>query len=350
MMAMQRMTVALFAICSVSAWPTAHTGEATRSLSHTTRIVSNASTEGGSHLVVTTRAQPMLANVSDGYQSVRLWPHSDALTAARDAIEQPFESGPFHETPFRQFVATVAEKAGTRIVLDRETLDAIGFDVDTPVTADCAGLSIRAALRQVLEDVDLGYVVRNDQIEITSDERTASTLETVFYPVFPGVDAEEVAALVEATVSPEGWSHRGGPGSLVIAPAGMGHGLVVTHNAAAQEQIETLLRHLDDASWIAVDHDDGVTPRFVRAYPVEDDDVRAGLEERLVMLCNEGLPHGADADARIMVVGKVIVVQSRSRPFHVMAAQIIAAVAGEQWEVEVPAEETDAAASSASDT
>lgn len=91
-----------------------------------------------------------------------------------------------------------------------------------------------------------------------------------------------------------------------------------------------------------------IQPVFVRVYAVDEDDTRTGLQERLLPLCNDSLPHGADADARIEVIGKSLVVRSHSRPFQVMVAQIIAAAVGEELEIE--SDEATPASVSASDT
>ena len=306
--------------------------------------------EGGDsvHIVFSSHPQPMLANVSDEYQVVRLWPRSDALSAARDALEQPCETAEFQETPFREFVNTVARKAGVRISLDNKALENIGFDTATPITASLTGRSFRAGLKEVLRGCDLAYVLTDDHIEVTTADRAAEMREAVFYPVIPQVDVDEVAVLIEETVEPDSWSHNGGKGTIVAAPAGMGHGLVISHTTEVHEQIEAILRNLDGALWNPVDQDEGVTAVFVRSYVIEDDDLRTGLEQRLAELCNESLPHGADADARIEVIGRAIVVRSRSRPFQVMAAQIIAAVIEEDVELEVESDE--AATHSASDS
>ena len=310
-----------------------------------------ASEEEGSdtvHAVFPSHPQPMLANVSDEYQVVRLWPRSDALAEARDALEQSCEAAEFQETPFREFVNTVARKAGVRISLDNKALENVGFDIATPITANLTGRSFRAGLREVLRDCELAYVFVDDHIEVTTADRAAEMREAVFYPVIPQVDVDEVAVLIEETVEPESWSHRGGKGTIVAAPAGMGHGLIVSHANAVHEEIEAILRNLDGALWNPVDQDEGVTAVFVRSYVIEDDDLRTGLKQRLADLCNESLPHGADADARIEVIGRAIVVRSRSRPFQVMAAQIIAAVIEEDMELEVELDE--AATQSASDS
>jgi len=315
------------------------------------RQLTQASQESESiHAVVSSRAQPMLANVSDDYQVVRLWPRSDAVAGARDALEQPCEAAEFQETPFREFVAAVAQKAGVRISLDNKSLDDIGFDTDTPITANLTGRSFRAGLRDVLKNHDLAYVFSNDQIEVTTADRAAGTREAVFYPVMPQVDADEVAVLIEETVAPESWSHRGGKGTIVAPPVGMGHGLVISHTTEVHEEIEAILRNLDSALWTPVDQDEGVTAVFVRSYVIEDDDVRAGLEERLLEICNESLPHGADADARIDVIGRAIVVRSHSRPFQIMAAQIITSFVVEELEVELESDEGTTASASDSKT
>jgi len=300
--------------------------------------------------IVTAFPQPMLANVTDAYQAVRLWPRSDALTAARDALEQPCEAAPFTETPLRTFLAAIADKAGVRIALDTRELDTMGCDPDTPITATITGLSFRAGLRTVLEDIGLAAVFRNDRVEITSLEKAQGLREIVFYPVIAGVNLDDVALLIEDLVAPESWSHRGGPGTVVTAPPGMGSGVIVSHNGDVQAEIEAVLRHLDGAVWIPEQQDDDTTPTFVRTYAIADDDPRDGLAERLLALCNDALPHGADPDAQIEVLGRSLIVRSRSRPFQIMAAQIIAALVGEEFVVEIEADDTTPAPDTESST
>ena len=295
--------------------------------------------------------QPTLANVTDAYEPVRLWPTSEAVQAARAALEEPFtEQATFTETPLRQVVKAVADASGARISLDEEALDAMGFDPDTPITAALAGLSFRAGLRHVLAGLDLRLLFTNDRVLITTADKAAGVRETVFYPVLPGVNLDEVAALLEQTVAPESWSHAGGTGTIVTAPPGMGHGLVVAHDGEMQEQIDSILRHLDAAVWVPSQQDEDVAPLFVRTYEVADADLRAALQERLADLCNDALPNGADPDAVVEVIGRSIVVRSRSRPFHVMAAQIIAALVGERIEVEIDADHGTRGSPAANDT
>jgi len=159
----------------------------------------------------------------------------------------------------------------------------------------------------VLTNIDLVYVLRNDHVVITTADTGSSTMDTVFYPVPAGVNVDEVAVLLEEIVFPESWSHVRGAGTIIAAPVGLRHGLVVSHNSDAHEEIEAAL-------------------------------------------CNDSLPHGADADARIEVIGKSLVVRSHSRPFQVIVAQIITAVVGEELELEIESDEATPASVSASDT
>jgi hypothetical protein len=287
------------------------------------------------------RPQPMLANATETYEVVRLWPRSEAFAACRAALMRPCADLEFDETPLREVVAAVAAKASVPIVIDEASLAAMGFDPEVAVTARLTGRSFGAGLRDVLDDVDLASVFRNEQFVVTTREAAGRDLEKVFYPVVAGVDADEMAGLIEATVAADSWASAGGKGTVMTAPSGLGHGLIVAQVAEVHEEIEAVLRGLDEAVWGERSAGLGMAA-FVRVYEVEDDDMRDCLAESLVGLCNDALPHSDDPDAHVFVMGRCIVIQSASRPFHVMAAQILAA-AGAAEEYEVEAEVIEAA-------
>lgn len=289
-------------------------------------------------LALLPHGQPMLANVTDEYQTVRLWPNSAAFLEAKDALGRPCEGLDFREVGFRDAVASIARKAGTDIALDIRALEDLGFDLEVPVTAKCGAGSLESCLRALLDGLDLALAFRNGRFTVTTREAANADLEKIFYPVIPGVDPDGVMIMIEQLVAPESWANVGGIGAIAPAPAGLGHGLVVSQSAAVHEQIEGVLRGLDAATWNAEAVDEGVQPRFVRIYEIADDDVRAGLEETLVDLVNDCLPHGADAAAQATTIGRSLVIRSTSRPFQVMAAQIVAAVAGPLPDFEIEAD------------
>jgi hypothetical protein len=296
----------------------------------------------GAFATIFTRVQPMLTNVTDAYEVVRLWPDGDAFRTARNTLRQPCcKPLDFLETPFRDAIAVIADLADFPIALDHKAFDAVGFDPDTPVTAHIADRSWADCLRSLLDALDLTFVHRNGQVLVTSLEAAEADLEKVFYPVIPGVDAEAVADVIVETICPGSWRHEGGSGAIMSAPAGMGHGLIVSHHGHVQDQVEALLRGLDAAHWGDDRAGEAAPDRFVRIYEIDDEAARADLARQLSGLVNAALPGRGDPDARVTVIGRSIVVSSRSRGFQVMAAQIVVAVTGFVQELEITPDDVD---------
>lgn len=278
--------------------------------------------------IVTLRPQPMMANLGDDYRSIYLGTDRDAYEHAAGALAE-HQTLEFRKTPLRDAAATVAEKAGTAIGFDHAALDDASVDIDAAtVSGSFEGVSLRAAFRELLGDMDLDLVFRNGRLVVTTGDAARRHVVRFFYPVLAGTDLEELAALVERTVSPDSWDGVGGIGAIAPLPAQLGSGLVISQTEAVHEEIAGLLRGLDAALWNADTLDDDVEPRLVRAYAVADPVVREAAAENLVGICNGALPHGADPEATVDVIGESLVVRARSRAFHVMAAQVLSAVQG----------------------
>jgi hypothetical protein len=273
------------------------------------------------------RPQLMAANLGDAYRGRRLEADRDAFEAACASLAEHHDFT-FRDTPLRDAVAGIAEKTGVRIGFDREALDAAGVDPATPVTGSFADCSADSALRELLADVDLATVFRNERLVVTTVDAARGRLVRCFYPLPSGVDVDAVIDLVTCTVTPAEWDTVGGKAAIVPLPERMGAGVVVHHDDDAQRQILALLAGLDAAAWQADDVDEGVEPRHLRIHPLPDPLVRDTVVERLVDLVNESLAHGADPDAAVSVLGESVVVQSKSRPFHVLAAEVILALGG----------------------
>ena len=272
--------------------------------------------------------QPMLANLGDSYRSLRLEPDRDAFERVSAAIAGRHDLD-FTETPLRDAVAAIAEKAGIAIGFDHESLEAAGIDLDAAVvTGTFKDVSLRAVLREMLGDLDLDLLFRNERLIVATADAASQRLVTFFYPALAGTDIDSLCELVERTVEPDSWDTAGGPATVMALPSQMGTGLVISQTEAAHEAIASLLRGLDAAAWKADPLDEGVEPRLVRTYLVLDPLLRDSIVENLADLCNGSLPHGADPDATVAALGDAVVVRSASRPFHVMAAQLVAALQG----------------------
>lgn len=278
--------------------------------------------------IMTVRPQPMMANLGDAYRGVRLGRNRDAIEQATEALENRHDID-LIETPLRKAVALVASKAGVGIGFDHQALDDMGLDIDeTTVTAGFKDVSLRSVLREVLDQLHLAVVFRNERLLVTTAEQAEQHAVRFFYPVLAGTDIDGLVSLIERTIAPDSWDSVGGLGAIAPVPDQMGTGLVISHTEKVHEEIAGLLEGLDAALWSPDQIDDGSEPRFVRAYPVADPAVREAAADRLVSICNESLPHGADAQATVEVIGESLVVRSKSRPFHVMAAQVLASLQG----------------------
>ena len=267
-----------------------------------------------------------------------------AMAAAREKIEtaltRPFDKADFNETPLRDVVADVRERLKIPVVLDGRALEEAGIDSESPITFTGQGMTARAALRRVLGDLDLTALVRDEALVITTREKAGEELDVRLYPLPWGyrmqgaVDFQALIDLIQNSVGgPGDWADGGGNG--VIRPLGDGAAalLVVTQTAEVHDAVEGLLRGLHEQGLAEFggreDASAGKTPT-VRVHHVADEAVRRDLAQKLVELCNTSLPHGADPQAKVTMVGECLAVQSVTPEFHALAGQLIRSVAGEQ--------------------
>lgn len=273
------------------------------------------------------RQQPLAANLADDYRARRLDPDREAFAAAFDRLAERHDYA-FREAPLAEAVAAIAAKAGVAIGFDREPLDDAGIDTAAPVTASFAECSGESALRELLADMDLDLVFRNERLLVTTVDAAREHRVRWLYPLPAGIDAAAALELVTKTVTPQEWDTVGGAAVAAVLPAPLGAGIVVLHHDAGHREVLGLLAGLDAAAWQADVVDEGAEPQHVRVHPVADEFVRDRIVETLVDVCNAALPHGADPEAEVGAIGDAVIVRSKSRAFHVLAAQVIAAIAG----------------------
>jgi hypothetical protein len=111
---------------------------------------------------------------------------SDAEAEARQRIEAALSEKTeldCDETPLREVVAALAKRHNLSIVMDRPALDAVGIQEDTPVTLHVKAVTLRSALRLMLEGLDLSYLVRYETLQFTTRDRVVENLVTRVYKV-----------------------------------------------------------------------------------------------------------------------------------------------------------------------
>jgi len=191
--------------------------------------------------------------------------HESRIESALDD-ETRFE---FIETQLTDVLEFVSELHDIQVVLDRNSLDAIGVKPETPITADLKSISCGSALRLILNPLQLDYLIENQTLKITTLAVSSSTMQTRVYETrrFTHLEDETIAEAIRAGVNPDSWRNQanagrggdfgsgfegefgaetdggnGGQATLTMIPGG----LVIRQSQRCHEQIADLLTQLDN--------------------------------------------------------------------------------------------------------
>jgi hypothetical protein len=152
----------------------------------------------------------------------------------------------FTETPLEQVVNSLHDEYGIPILLDLASLKGAGLNPEVPITVNLHNISLGSALRLMLHQHQLAYVIRDDVLLITTPEDAERHLVTCVYDIRDLVTGEnypdEVEALVQAVtscVASESWAENGG-GQAEIRPLKPGV-LVISQTQSVQDEIRELL-------------------------------------------------------------------------------------------------------------
>jgi RNA polymerase sigma factor (sigma-70 family) len=183
-----------------------------------------------------------------------------------DALEQPTVME-FIDTPLADVVDTLKDYHAIEIQFDQKALDDVGIPSDTPITRALRGISLRSALRLMLRDLDLDFIVVDEVLLITTQEVADWTMETHVYGLHGDLaefDAMLLADVIEKTIRPDTWRAGAAPeesnGSDETSSAPSAEApraaqraavealpgcLVITQSQRAHEEIADLLQQLD---------------------------------------------------------------------------------------------------------
>ncbi|MCH8922101.1 MAG: hypothetical protein IIA67_02995, partial [Planctomycetes bacterium] len=160
------------------------------------------------------------------------------------------------ETPLTDFVDFIRDKHKIEVQIDNRALEDAGIETDVPLTVNLKDISLRSALRLVLREAELTFVIRDEVVLITTPEEAEEMLVTRLYPVgdlvtsdddsvvigSTEIDFDPIIELIEATVAPDSWDAAGGPGA--IDGLEMCLALAVPQTEEIHEQIARLLQKL----------------------------------------------------------------------------------------------------------
>jgi hypothetical protein len=89
----------------------------------------------------------------------------------------------FADAPLEEVAAFVQETYGIPVQLDTQSLEEIGIDPQEPVTVSLNGISLRSAVRYMLKQLGLTFIIQNEVLLITTQEAAEAQLVTCVYDV-----------------------------------------------------------------------------------------------------------------------------------------------------------------------
>ncbi len=116
------------------------------------------------------------------YASVDLARSGDAEQRIYAALDQD-TSLDFIETPFTDVIDYLERTHEIPIEIDATAMTELAIDTSTPINRTIKGVSLRSALRLMLKDLGLTYVIQDEVLLITSPETAETNLITKVYPV-----------------------------------------------------------------------------------------------------------------------------------------------------------------------
>ena len=119
-------------------------------------------------------------------------------------------------TPLNDVVEALATRHKIPIVIDGEALKDAGVDPSaTLIAKNLKDISLRSALNLLLRDLKLSFVIDDEVLLITSQDKASASLSTKVYDVRDLVDKDSVddlLKLITNTVEPGTWKDEKGTG------------------------------------------------------------------------------------------------------------------------------------------
>jgi hypothetical protein len=164
----------------------------------------------------------------------------------KQALAHPLISAgmEFTDTSLEEVVSQLQDDYQMPIQLDLPALDNAGLGPDEPLTISLRGISLRSALRLLLKQIQLTYIIQDEVLIITTPEEAEAQLSVCVYDVgdLIGAKGQALDALIDAIVScaaTETWAENGG-GEAEIRPLPPRF-LVISQTQPVHEEIGDLL-------------------------------------------------------------------------------------------------------------
>lgn len=170
-----------------------------------------------------------------------------AAARIRSVLQSPLvDSGlKFDGVALSDVAAGIQEQYNIPVKLDQAALDNLGVQPDQPVTASFHGISLRSALRLILKELGLTYIIEDEVLMITTPDEAEQSLRICVYNVRDLIDPSKAAEMdalrdtILACIARETWAvSGGGEAEIKSLPSGL---LVVSQTQAIQEELRDTL-------------------------------------------------------------------------------------------------------------
>jgi hypothetical protein len=157
--------------------------------------------------------------------------------ALMQALDSPISVN-FKGSTFGAAIDYLETLTGLAIIVDKATLDAAGVGYDAPVNTSVKNVALRTALRKLLGEVGLTYIIKDEVIRVVTPQEARDTMTVRTYylgdlaaateirlgPVFSQLQmANTVSNLIQmivGSVEPDSWAinNAGGKGTIFFDP------------------------------------------------------------------------------------------------------------------------------------
>jgi len=166
--------------------------------------------------------------------------------AVLKAMNTTLEKLDYVKQPFQDVLTLLGKKTGLTIIIDPNAMKALELEYNTPVTLQADKISARAALKRVLGEVGLAYILKGDVVQVVTPQVAQNTMTLRSYyvgdlmpPPMPGAGpffnqareqwhADQIMAMIVTTVEPQSWAPNG-PGTISYNPVSKA---IVVRNSA----------------------------------------------------------------------------------------------------------------------
>jgi hypothetical protein len=174
--------------------------------------------------------------------------------AIQDRLCKPISLS-FNDAPLREAINAIAIQSGVEVVPDMRAFQDAKVSIDAPVSGSVDNINMKNALNILLRPMRLQWIIEDEVLKITTEERTMGAPIRITYNVRDLVDmppavagqkprniGAELTELIQTTIAKSSWEQNGGRATIRFLAKEKK--LVVTQNQETHEEIQLLLATL----------------------------------------------------------------------------------------------------------